>query len=374
MKHITLVLNVGSSSVKFAVAQGHTIVLHGSIDHLGKQAIVHIVGKKHETNATANIPTIASALVAVQQILSDKNITPNRIAHRIVHGGQRFSKPTQLTSSAINYLHSLIELAPLHQPANLLGVTFAKKVWPRASEWGVFDTGLYHDLPIAVRTYALPKALTDKLHIRKYGFHGISHGWAFHQAVKKLRRPAKTTSAVSLHLGSGASMTLWHNGRAVDTTMGFTPLEGLVMATRSGDIDPAIPLYIQQKLGWTAKKTEQMLEQRAGLIGLSGLKDMRDVLTAAGHPVPGWKHGVWSGTQRAEAALALKMFVYHAQRTLSGYLGLLAKPNAIIFTGPIGENTTIQRLIIGGIPAARGIHIVSVHANEEQAIVEALDA
>src|SRR4029079_1420227 len=141
-----------------------------------------------------------------------------------------------------------------------------------------------------------PIQLTKRLHIEKYGFHGTSHAWAFAQAAKKLGLAAKKVSAVTVHLGSGASMTLWHNGRPIDTTMGFTPLEGLVMSTRSGDIDPAIPHYIQKKLGWSAARINTMLEEHAGLVGISGLKDMRDILGATGHHVPGWPRKAWPAT------------------------------------------------------------------------------
>lgn len=372
MKETTLVLNVGSSSVKFAIARRKKVILRGVIDHFGKSAGIILVSNNRSITRTAAISSLPIALRTIRRILFDHAIVPTRIAHRIVHGGTRFSKPTKLSPATLRYLHQLIDLAPLHQPANLLGVAFAKKSWPASSEWGVFDTSLYRHLPTAVQTYALPRAITERLHIHKYGFHGLSHLSAFHHAATILRKPPQEVSAVSIHLGSGASMTAWHRGQPIDTTMGFTPLEGLVMATRSGDIDPAIPLYIQQRLGWSARRVEQLLEHHAGLVGISGLKDMRDVLSAAGYKVPRWAGRRWSPVQRANAKLALDIFSYHIRRTLAGYLGLLDRPDAVIFTGPIGQNPIIQKIILTDLPAARSIRRISVSADEEQAIVDAL--
>lgn len=374
MSKMTLVLNIGSSSVKFGVAEKGSIILRGSIDHFGRQAgVTFITGKKKEASIRS-ITSVRQALEVIQQKITSSNIIPTVIAHRIVHGGQKYAEPQRLTSGVLRYLHQLIELAPLHQPANLLGVDFAERAWPQAAQWGVFDTALYRHLSPTVKNYALPEKLAHRLHIEKYGFHGLSHGWAFGQAVNVLKKTAGQVSGVSIHLGSGASMTLWHNGHPIDTTMGFTPLEGLVMATRSGDIDPAIPLYIQKKLSWSASKVKDLLEHHSGLIGISGLKDMRDVLNAAGHSVPRWPKKKWSATTRAQAKLALDMFTYHIRRTLSGYLGLLEHPQVIIFTGPIGQNPIIQNIVLKNLPAARGIRRIGVTADEEQAIVDAVGA
>lgn len=372
MTSTTLVLNAGSSSVKFAVAKNKVIIVRGSAEYFGRQARIHFYTKRHHDDRIASVTNLRLALTVIQRYLSESGIVPTIIAHRIVHGGQRFSAPTRLTPGTIHFLRTLTELAPLHQPSNLLGVDFSKRVWPKAAQWGVFDTAIYRHLPAHVRTYALPLRLAERLHIQKYGFHGTSHGWAFSQALKKLRLPAKKVSAVTIHLGSGASMTLWAGGRPIDTTMGFTPLEGLIMSTRSGDIDPAIPLYIQKKLGWSGTRVNTMLERQSGLVGISGLRDMRDILAAAGHPIAGWPKQKWTPTARAKARLALDIFSYHIRRTLSGYLGLLDHPRAVIFTGPVGENRVIQKILLEKLPAAKGIRSMAVHADEEQAIVDAI--
>lgn len=371
MATITLVLNVGSSSVKFAVARKKKIFLRGIIDHFGRRAGVQLLASGRPQNRTANIPNLRAAFAAIHLILAQRSLTPDVVAHRIVHGGQRLSRATRLTPTTLRYLHSLVELAPLHQAANLLGVTWARRAWPAVVEWGMFDTAIYRALPVKVRTYALPANLTKRLRIEKYGFHGLAHSWAFHQAAKNLHVSPRLLSAVTVHLGSGASMTLWRRGRPIDTTMGFTPLEGLVMTTRSGDIDPAIPLYIQERLGWSAKKVERLLEQHAGLIGLSGLRDMRDVLSAIGRKVPNWPRRRWPAAMKDKAQRALDVFTYHVRRTLAGYLGLV-KIQTIVFTGPIGVNPLIQKIILHELPAAKGIQRLTVPADEEQAIVEAV--
>lgn len=356
--------------MKFVVAHGRAIVVRGEIDHFGRQAVIELHAGRHTSRRITSITTPHAAFNAIKKILAHLNIVPEVVAHRIVHGGEKLSKPTQLTTTTLKYVHSLIELAPLHQPVNVMGVTFAKKTWPKAAEIGVFDTALYRTLPVKVSTYALPKNITKRLHIEKYGFHGISHNWAFHQAAAKLNITPRQLSAVTVHLGAGASMTLWRHGRPVDTTMGFTPLEGLVMSTRSGDLDPAIPLYIQEKLGWSARRVEHLLEQHAGLVGLSGLRDMRDILGAAGHHVAGWPKHDWSATTKKKAKLALDVFIYHVRKTLAGYLGLEKNISAIVFTGPVGTNHTIQKMILRDLPAARKVKIMSFDADEERAIVE----
>ena len=235
-----LVLNTGSSSVKFAVAHGRKIFLRGLIDHFGRQAklITTYNGRQHHT--TMPVADLRAALAVVRQQLSALRLRPDLVAHRIVHGGRKFNKPVQLSPTNLKYLHGLTELAPLHQPANLAGVAWAKKSWPKATQWGVFDTAVFRALPACAKVYALPKSVTQKLQIEKYGFHGTSHAWAFRQAAKKLNLSASKLSAVTIHLGAGSSMTLWCDGKPLDTTMGFTPLAGLVMSTRAGDIDPAM--------------------------------------------------------------------------------------------------------------------------------------
>lgn len=374
MGRMLVVLNAGSSSVKFAVARNRRIIARGGIEHFGRTAGIRITTNGRTRRCTMRVPNLQAALLEIRRVIADLHIVPDAVAHRIVHGGARFSKPTKLTTAVISSLKKLVPLAPLHEPANLAGIAFARRAWPKAVPWGVFDTAIYRALPEYVRTYALPPSVTRRLAIEKYGFHGTSHAWAFHQAANRLNKPINKLTAVSIHLGAGASMTLWQHGKPADTTMGFTPLEGLVMLTRPGDIDPAIPLYLQERLGWSARRVDDLLQRHSGLVGLSGFKDMRDILAAVGKPVAGWPRPRLSAAARKHSRLALDVFIYRIRRYLAAYLGLTEKPQAIVFTGPMAENRTIQRMVLDGLPAARGVRTLTVHADEEQAIVDAVRA
>ena len=367
-----LVLNTGSSSVKFAVARGRKIFLRGLIDHFGRRAEVMTTLNGRRRVETMAVPNLRAALGIIRHQLSDNGLRPDAVAHRIVHGGQRFTKPTRLSPTNLSYLHNFVELAPLHQPANLAGAAWAKKAWPSAPQWGVFDTAVFRGMPERARTYALPRRLARRLKIEKYGFHGTSHAWAFRRAANELNKPINKFSSITIHLGAGSSMTLWQNGRLMDTTMGFTPLAGLVMSTRAGDIDPAIPLFIQRKLHWSPEKVSNLLERESGTYGLCGLREMRDILDAAGYPVPGLPRGHWTKTVRTNARHALEIFIYSVRRNLAGYLGMFGKVDAIVFTGRIGANRDIQRLVLEQLPAARGIIRLTVPADEEQAMVDAI--
>lgn len=300
------------------------------------------------------------------------SMEPVTVAHRIVHGGGVFHAPTRLTPAILRRLKKFTPLAPDHMPPNLQGVALATHEWPRAGQWGVFDTSLYDRLPAAQKTYAIPLGLAKKFHIRKYGFHGISHQWALQQAAHTLRRPIRSLNAITIHLGSGDSITRWRRGAVEDTSMGFTPLEGLTMATRSGDLDPMIPIYLQEHGGFSAHQVANILQHRSGLVGISGLTDVRDVLGAAGHPVAGYPRRQWSTTQQHHAQLALDMFCYDIQRYVASYLGLLPRCDVIVLTGAVGQNTYLRDRIIRGVPAARAVQVISVPANEEQAIAEAV--
>lgn len=364
-----LVINSGSSSLKMAVFSGSREIWRGLVDQIGGRSRL-IAGRSGQAvTSRRKISTVAGAFAALDHWLTRQHISPDTVAHRIVHGGDIFFRPTRLTLPALNRLKKFVSLAPLHMPANLTAVRLSRRAWPAVPQWGVFDTAPYHDLPEHARLYAIPTALAKRWHIRKYGFHGISHHWAMIQAAKKLHRRPTRLNLVTIHLGAGDSMTLWRQGRAVDTTMGFTPLEGLTMSTRSGDLDPMIPLWLQRR-GYKLGQVINILEQRSGLFGLTGLRDMREILSAAGHPIPDWPPRRWSVRQRRQAKLAIGLFVYDIQRYLSSYIGLVDKLMAIVFTGAIGQNRFVQRQILSGLPAARHQRVMTVPTDEERAIAE----
>ncbi len=362
-----LVLNAGSSSLKFAVWQERRLVVRGQIEQIGSQATLRIGRQRQPVRS----PTVVAAVRVVAKVLAKRPSTPTLIAHRLVHGGSWFTQPTKLTPAVLRRLRTLQTLAPLHLPANLAVVAAAARLWPACPAWGVFDTAVFSALPAAARVYALPTRITKKFGIRKYGFHGISHAWAFQQAARQFRRhPLR--QAVTIHLGAGDSMTLWKNARPADTSMGFTPVEGLTMATRSGDLDPMIPLYLQTRGGLSIQQVITMLNRQSGLYGLTGLRDIRDVLDAAGHRVPGWSHRSSSARARAKAKLALDIFRYDIQRYLSSYIGLTRGLQAIIFTGPVGQNRTVQQLVLRGVQIPPGVKFMTVPTDEETAIAEAV--
>lgn len=364
---ILLVLNAGSSSLKFAVWRGSRLVSRGQIEQIGRSTKLALDDQRRSVRAR----TIPAAVAIVAKILAKKNLRPTIIAHRIVHGGGWFTKPTRLTPAVIRRLRSIRYLAPLHLPVNLIGAAAAARRWPASVAWGVFDTAIFSSLPPSARVYALPWRITKKFGIRKYGFHGISHDWAFRQAAHRFKR-IKLRRAVTIHLGAGDSMTRWKDGRPADTSMGFTPLEGLTMATRSGDLDPMIPLYLQTRGGFSVAQVATMLNRQSGLFGLTGLRDIRDVLDSAGHRVPGWSHRTWTARQRKKSKLALDIFRYDIQRYLSSYVGLARGLQSIIFTGPVGQNRTVQRLVLRGLVIPRRVTILTIPTDEETAIAAAV--
>ncbi len=363
-----LTINAGSSSLKFSVWEKRRLRLKGQVEQIGGRARL-TVGR---TTTSVTAPTLNAAMKVLRGRLINQGLRPNIVAHRIVHGGEWWSQPTRLSPTVMKRLHSIIHLAPLHLPVNLTAVQLTQRYWPTSQGWGVFDTAPFHDLPERARLYALPLAVSIKFKIRKYGFHGTSHRWAFQQAAKRLKHPARTMEAITVHLGAGASLTHWRAGRAMDTSMGFTPLAGVVMATRTGDIDPIIPLYLQEHGGWSAAQVARLLNQQSGLFGLTGLKDMRDILQAAGYPVRRWPRQRWTAGQQARARRGLGLYIYSLQRYLGSYLSLSLRPEAIIFTGAVGQNRDVQRLVLRDLNLPRAVRIMTVPADEEQAIADAV--
>lgn len=341
-------------------------LLRGLIEPLGARAHMTVTVGRITTKTRVQAKDITAAVKLSQQVLRRHQLIPTAVAHRIVHGGGIFWRPTRLTSAVTNHLRQMTSLAPLHMPVNLVAVTMARRCWPRATQIGVFDTAAFHDLPQTVQWYPLPLSVSKKFHIRKYGFHGISHQWAMEQAAKTLKKPVSQINVVTIHLGAGDSVAVWRHGRPLDTSMGFTPLEGLTMSTRSGHLDSSIPLFLIEH-GYSAKRVEDMLERQSGLLGLTGLRDMRDILAAAGHPVAGWPGRTWTSVQRTRARFALAMFIHDIQFYVASYLGQLDRCDAIVLTGSIGQNLYIQRQIVR-LPAARRLRCLTIPTDEEQAI------
>lgn len=253
------------------------------------------------------------------------------IGHRVVHGGEKFRQPTIINQDVTAIIRELIPLAPLHNPANLLGIEVTLEAAPDVPQVAVFDTAFHQSIPPHAFRYALPKDLYENHHVRRYGFHGTSHHYVARQAALHLKRPLESLNLITLHLGNGASVAAIKNGRSADTSMGMTPLEGLIMGTRSGDIDPAIIFYLGRITGLPQDEVESLLNKHSGLKGICGDNDMREIEKLAE-----------KGDESAR--LAIEMYCYRIKKYIGAYYTVLGHVDALVFTAGIGENAANVRL------------------------------
>ena len=305
-----LVINCGSSSIKYKFFNmpQEKVLSRGLIDKIGEKG--------------SNIENHRMGLLLILEKLNDIQA----VGHRVVHGGERFRQPTPIDNNVIREIKECSELAPLHNLANLAGINACRKLLPHLAQVAVFDTAFHQTMPEYAYIYGLPYEFYRRYRIRKYGFHGTSHQHVAYEASRILKKPLKELSLVTCHLGNGCSITAIEKGRSIDTSMGFTPLEGLVMGTRSGDIDPAIIIYLQRKRGLTPTQVDDILNKDSGLKGISGASnDMRKI-----------KELVKRGNKRAK--LAEDIFVYRIKKYIGAYMAVLKKTDAIVFTAGIGEN------------------------------------
>jgi acetate kinase len=263
------------------------------------------------------------------------------VGHRVVHGGETFAATTIITKKVKEKIKKLFQLAPLHNPANYLGIEVAEKIFTKAIQVAVFDTAFHQTLPQIAFTYAIPKSFYTDHHIRVYGFHGTSHKYVSERAMEYLHKP--DAKLVTIHLGNGCSITAVKNGKSADTSMGFSPLSGLVMGTRSGDIDPSIIFHLINQLGYDPEQVNTLLNRRSGMLGLTGFSDMRDIGKAA---VEGNK----------DAELALEIYAYRIRKYIGSYAAVLNGLDAIVFTAGVGENDMKTRLLICNEMQFLGIH------------------
>ena len=342
-----LVLNAGSSSLKFqlidtdgaAIAESRDRRLaRGQVERIGGQAIVTLAAADAPpAKTTAPIRDHAAAVEHVITWLAgpDSGVAIESVAeieavgHRVVHGGERFTHSTRIDDAVRRELEELIELAPLHNPHNLRGIAAARSALGTGiPQVAVFDTAFHHSLPDTAYLYAIPYQLYRRHRVRRYGFHGTSHRYVAYRYRQLTGRARENTKIITLHLGNGASACAIDGGRSVDTSMGFTPLEGLVMGTRSGDIDPAILDFVSAKEGLSLHELDSMLNKQSGLLGLSGLTaDMRELLAEEA------EHG------DRRARLAVDLFCYRVRKYLGAYLAAMNGADAIVFAGGIGENS-----------------------------------
>ncbi len=332
-----LVLNSGSSSLryKFFDMNIEKSLISGHVDGIGlPRCVVRIKVNDKEKEKKVLVKDHVDAVMLALKSLKENNVIKdyfeiNAVGHRVVHGGEHYSQPTLINDKVIRTIKELFDIAPLHNPPNLAGILACKKMLSKTPQIAVFDTAFHQSLSPEAYLYGLPYELYEKYKIRKYGFHGTSHKYVSEQAIKLLGK--NDSKIITCHLGNGVSFAAVLNGKSVDTTMGFTPLDGLIMGTRTGSIDPAIPIYLIKDKGMKANDVDNMLNKKSGLLGISGLtRDMRDLHKAS-----------LKGNKRAK--LALQLFARRAAFYIGGYIALLRGLDALVFTAGIGEGAGFMR-------------------------------
>ena len=329
-----IVINCGSSSLKFAVfpLEGESVLLKGLAERLDSPEAILTVTRDDETEIIP-IPDATHPIALGETVSKLGNLKPRALGHRVVHGGEKFTRSALIDDTVVAAIQECSSLAPLHNPANLLGIKIARELFPSLPQVVVFDTAFHQTLPPEAFLYAIPYGYYEDLKVRRYGFHGTSHHYVSLEAAKLLGKQPENTSLVTIHLGNGCSACAIKNGRSVDTTMGLTPSEGLVMGTRSGSVDPALHQFLQDQTGISLSEITTMLNSGSGLLGISGLSnDMRTLSEA-------------SRNGHARATLAIEVFCYRLAKSICGLMAALDSINALVFTGGIGENSAAVRAI-----------------------------
>ena len=341
-----LVINSGSSSIKYKLFDmpAQTLLASGMVEKIGepeahiKQEVfqdpdnaIAIVDKKlpvedHRTGLDLIVKLLLDSKEGAVTSTSDIDA----VGHRVVHGGDHFSQPVVVDDMIYSQLEALNYLAPLHNPANLLGIEVARKVFRRTKQVAVFDTAFHQSIPDYAFRFAIPNTYYKDHKLRVYGFHGLSHQYVSREASEYLRKPLDQFNAITIHLGNGCSMTAIKNGKSVDTSMGLTPMGGLMMGTRSGDIDPSVILFLSKKLNLSMEEIDKLLNKESGLKGLTGENDLRNILRRYEEKDPA-------------AILAIEIYVYRIKKYLGAYAAVLGHLDAIVFTAGVGENSTFIR-------------------------------
>ena len=366
-----LVLNAGSSSLKFrlfridslrSLAEPEEVLMSGQVERIGKPNAQLTFSQGAQGTEQQRAIGAESVLEAAQEILREVQspsvgdrqlIAIDAVGHRIVHGGARFYEPVRIDESVLNDIRALTELAPLHNPAGLAGIDAVKKALPQLPNVAVFDTAFHHDLPAVAARYALPAALSERLQLRRYGFHGISYRYVSERLALILQNDKQHVlqgnRVILCHLGNGASVCALRDGRSIDTSMGFTPLEGLIMGTRSGDIDPGLLLHLLHGGHMTPTQLDDLLNHKSGLLGLSGRSaDVRDLEKAASEGDPA-------------SELALDCFAYRVRKYVGAYAAALGGVDVLAFTGGIGEHSASMRARI-----CQRLDFLGLHLDDER--------
>jgi acetate kinase len=367
-----LVLNSGSSSIKFQLFDmggGERLLTKGMADKIGlEDSFLHSEGPDGtQDRRPMPLADHRAALKAVFEVLHRRDQAGEvagrigGVGHRVVHGGEKFGASVLIDDGVMDALRQLAELAPLHNPPSILGIEICREMLPGVPNVAVFDTALHQTMPPKAYLYGLPLDLYRRRGIRKYGFHGTSHAYVAKEAARHLGRPLEELKMITCHLGNGCSITAFERARSIDTSMGFTPLEGLVMGTRSGDLDPALALYLVKDLGMSPDGADDLLNQESGLKGLCGERDMRDIEAQA--------------RQGGEAAqTAIDVFVYRIQKYIGAYTAALGGVDAIVFTAGIGENSPYIRREVLRPFGYLGLRIDEMKNQEGQTVFSCADS
>lgn len=343
------VLNCGSSSLKYKLyaMENEQVLAEGRVERIGQEnaIITHQSQGKEKVSKTMPILEHTVAIRECLNLLTDpqqgviKNVSEiDAVGHRVVHGGESFSDSVLIDDRTKEILDSLAELAPLHNPANVTGIRAAEKIMPKTPQVAVFDTAFHSTMPSHAYLYAIPYTIYQRHKVRRYGFHGTSHKYVSQRAAELMGRDITDLKIISCHLGNGASIAAIAGGKSVDTSMGFTPLEGLMMGTRSGDIDPGAIFYIMRKEGLTLHEIDSMLNKHSGLFGIAGVSDMRDI-----------EKGIEEDDKLCK--LAFDIYEYRIRKYIGSYIAAMNGVDAIVFTAGIGENTpALRSQLVANLP------------------------
>ena len=350
-----LVVNCGSSSIKYKLFDmaGERVLAGGLLERLGqKRARMHHAAGGRRFDRPQAAGDHAAGLRLILDVLADPQLGVieridqiDGVGHRVVHGGERISRSTLIDAEVLEVVEANAALSPLHNPANLAGIAAAMEALPAAPQVAVFDTAFFATLPEVAFRYAVPEQWYRSHHVRRYGFHGTSHRCVTQRAAELLAKPLEQVNLITVHLGNGCSATAVAGGKAIDHSMGLTPLEGLMMGTRSGDLDPAVVFYMARRAGMSVEQLDRALNHDSGLLGVSGVSnDMRDVQAAAADGNP-------------QAAMALEMFAYRVAKYVGAYYAILPGCDAVVLTGGIGENAAPVRTDISRRLANLGVRL-----------------
>jgi acetate kinase len=339
-----VILNSGSSSIKYQLIEmpAQTVICSGMIDRIGlDNSNLSYTTANNKIEEIIPIPNHTIGLEKIAALLLDKKVGVIKstseiqaVGHRVVHGGSAFSDTVVITDAVKDKIKQLFDLAPLHNPANLEGITVAETIFTSAKQVAVFDTAFHQTIPVVAHKYAIPNALLTENNIRVYGFHGTSHKYVSEKAIAYLEaHNCASSKIITVHLGNGCSMTAIQDGKSIDHTLGFGPMNGLIMGTRSGDIDQSVIFYLVNTLGYSLDKVNTLLQKESGMLGLTGYSDLRDIEAQAE-----------KGNENCQLALAMN--AYRIKKYIGSYTAVLNGLDAIVFTAGIGENSSFIRKLV----------------------------